>query len=294
MNAKEQEDVIRTAAVIRTARKLRGKTQIDVANHLGVSQSFLSKLEHGRLIPSSSQWFLFCRMTGINPASTFDSGFIDHSLSIVQGNPYPHSIFKLNSKYSNHTASKVRSTRLFIQYFNEQAGENKFDKFCEEKGNDPDFFRVLDHQINFAFTVDLVTAMIKKGFLTFKDLPDLVRPITEPNIHGLLHQHYDKMKDPLQLIECLIQNKEKYEANFKYQVEDRHSDGIVLGVSPNPVVEQFDYKSSVLGDFFCKYSQQYLQHFTTYGGRSQPVQIEERQCHYQGHDRCVYEIRGAA
>jgi hypothetical protein len=294
MNSKEQEDVVRTAAVIRTARKLRGKIQIEVANHLGVSQSFLSKLEHARLIPSSSQWFLFCRFMGINPARTFESGFIDHCLSVAGNNPYPQSLFKVHPRYDFHHTSKVRSVLPFIQYFTAQLGEGKFDKFCEENSIDPDFFRVLDNQLNITFTLDLITTLMKKGVLKRTDLQKLVQPISTPLIHGNLHEDYDQMTGPLELVQCLIQNKEKYETNFKYQLEEKDNRSLVVSVAPNPVLTQFDYKNELLGDFLCQYKQQYFKRFASYKAAGELATIEEKQCHFHGHERCIYEIRAVA
>lgn len=294
MNAKELEDVIRTAAVIRTARKLRGKTQTEVANYLGVSQSFLSKLEHARLIPSSSQWFLFCKLTRINPAKTFDSGFIDHCLSIADQQPYPESVFKLSAKYSGDQASKVRSIRPFINYFIQELGDARFERYCEENDMDPDFFRVLDNQTNIAFTLDLITTLIKKGVLSSQDISKLAQPVREPHLHGVLHEDYDQIQNSTRLIECYIRHQEKYDTNFDYRIEDQSHRSLVLSVKPNPVLKGFNYKDPVLGDFLCKYKQSYFKYFSTYGGHSQPAQLEEKQCHYHGHDQCIYEMKFAA
>ena len=219
MNAKELEDVIRTAAVIRTARKLRGKTQSEVANYLGVSQSFLSKMENGRLIPSSSQWFLFCRLTQINPSKTFETGFIDHNFSVAATSPYPDAIFKCTHRYLSNQTSKVRSARPFIDFLVQQEGQVSFEKYCEEKEVDPDFFRVLDHQHNFAFILDLVTTLIGRGSLKLDNLTQITQSVSQPLIHGILHEEYDQAKNPLELIERLIQNSEKYDTSFDYQVE---------------------------------------------------------------------------
>lgn len=294
MNAKELEDVIRTAAVIRTARKLRGKTQIEVATHLGVSQSFLSKLEHGRLIPSSSQWFLFCQKMSINPSKTFETGFIDHRLSVALHDPYPQSLFKLNPQYSVHAASKVRSIRPFIQFFVEKLGEAQFIKFCNDREIDPDFFRVFDNQINLTFTLDLVTFLMQKGVLTENNLANLVRPINEPQIHGILHEDYDLAHNALELIRYWIKNKQQYETNFEYHLEEKTQDSLVLSVSPTPILAQFDYKNSSLGDFLCQYKQHYFKQFASYNGHAKQVSLIEKQCHYHGHEKCIYELKVAS
>ena len=55
------------AAALKTHRKRLGLTQIQVAEKLGISQSFLSKLENAKAEPSALQWLQFCELTQIDP-----------------------------------------------------------------------------------------------------------------------------------------------------------------------------------------------------------------------------------
>ena len=55
------------AAALKTNRKRLGLTQIQVAEKLGISQSFLSKLENAKAEPSALQWLHFCELTQIDP-----------------------------------------------------------------------------------------------------------------------------------------------------------------------------------------------------------------------------------
>ena len=55
------------AAALKTHRKRLGLTQIQVAEKLGISQSFLSKLENAKAEPSALQWLHFCEITQIDP-----------------------------------------------------------------------------------------------------------------------------------------------------------------------------------------------------------------------------------
>jgi transcriptional regulator with XRE-family HTH domain len=52
---------------LKTHRKRLGLTQIQVAEKLGISQSFLSKLENAKAEPSALQWLHFCELTQIDP-----------------------------------------------------------------------------------------------------------------------------------------------------------------------------------------------------------------------------------
>jgi transcriptional regulator with XRE-family HTH domain len=61
------------AEIMHQARKEKGLTQQQVAQAMTISQSALSKMENGKLIPSAIEWFDFCRATGI-AADSLGSG----------------------------------------------------------------------------------------------------------------------------------------------------------------------------------------------------------------------------
>jgi DNA-binding XRE family transcriptional regulator len=69
LNPIEKESATKSARIIKTIRTERGWTQSELATRLGISQSALSKLEAGKLVPSSLLWFTFCAMAGIQPES---------------------------------------------------------------------------------------------------------------------------------------------------------------------------------------------------------------------------------
>lgn len=69
MNPIERESAAKSAKIIKEVRHERGWTQSELANKLGISQSALSKLEAGKLVPSSLLWFTFCAMAEIQPES---------------------------------------------------------------------------------------------------------------------------------------------------------------------------------------------------------------------------------
>src|SRR5947209_7844593 len=61
------------AAALKSNRKRLGLTQIQVAEKLGISQSFLSKLENAKAEPSALQWLHFCELTQIDPRCVMES-----------------------------------------------------------------------------------------------------------------------------------------------------------------------------------------------------------------------------
>lgn len=69
MNPIEKESAAKSARIIKAIRQERGWTQSELAARLGISQSALSKLEAGKLVPSSLLWFTFCAMAEIQPES---------------------------------------------------------------------------------------------------------------------------------------------------------------------------------------------------------------------------------
>lgn len=62
---------------MRIARKNNKLSQKTVSYRLGISQSALSKMENGKLIPSAVLWFEFCRLTEISPDS-LRTGEVEH------------------------------------------------------------------------------------------------------------------------------------------------------------------------------------------------------------------------
>jgi transcriptional regulator with XRE-family HTH domain len=69
VNPIERASAAKSAKIIKEVRQQRGWTQSELANKLGISQSALSKLEAGKLVPSSLLWFSFCAMAEIQPES---------------------------------------------------------------------------------------------------------------------------------------------------------------------------------------------------------------------------------
>ncbi len=63
-----QPGLAELAAALRSNRKRLGLTQIQVAEKLGISQSFLSKLENAKAEPTALQWLKFCEITQIDPS----------------------------------------------------------------------------------------------------------------------------------------------------------------------------------------------------------------------------------
>jgi transcriptional regulator with XRE-family HTH domain len=71
VTAREKRTATSIARTLHKVRKHRELSQKDVAKALGITQSTLSKMEHGKLIPSAVQWYDFCQLTKIPMDSLF-------------------------------------------------------------------------------------------------------------------------------------------------------------------------------------------------------------------------------
>ena len=118
----------------------------------------------------------------------------------------------------------------------------------------------------------------------------MLESFPNPSLHGPLHQKYSELTNPLQLILCYIENRENYSSNFKCKVEKKHENHLTLSVSPVPCLEKFEYKNAILNDFLCRFNQEAIKKISEYTGNARAIKIEEPQCHFQGHDQCIYEV----
>ena len=293
MTPQERQDLQRISRVMRAARKISGKNQVEIAKDLGISQSALSKFESAILIPSTSQWYKFCKTLNVDSLESFTLGTIDNRIAATPSGSYPETTFKIPKKYAHHQGSKVRAIRPFLDFFSSQIGEEKLERYLKESKVDSDFFVVQDNQLNIGFTIDIATHMINAGNLAKKDVSALTRPISQPRIHGALHNIYDSVSTEMALLQNLFENSKKYEINFDYKIENVTRKDLEVSITPAEHLEQFDYKSAVLGDFLCRYKKSYFQQFSTYKGAKR-VEIEEEHCHYKGADRCVYHFKAAS
>jgi DNA-binding XRE family transcriptional regulator len=290
LTPQEKEDLKRISRVMRAARKISGKNQVEISKALGISQSALSKFESGLLIPSTSQWFMFCKTVGIDSLESFTYGVVDNARPTRLDGSYPSSSFKIPKKYSHHSGSKVRSIRPFLHYFEDKLGLQHLENFMEARKVDPDYFVVYDNQLNIGFTLDAATHLISEGVLTKKDTPALTQILNQPVLHGTLSHNYHRATGQVQLMSELIHHSAHYELNFEYRIEESQAKFLDISVQPQQHMELFDYKNAQLGDFLCRYKKSFFQRFSTFNG-GKPMEIDEKECHYHGAAKCVYQVK---
>lgn len=294
LNQKERIAAAKTARIIRAARKQLSLTQTEVAAHLGVSQSALSKLENGILVPSAPQWFDFCRMTGISTESLL-TGVIERNRPAALENGSREGTFKLPKKYATDRGSKVRAMLPFLTFLKTALGERKAREFIKSMKLDPDFFVDLDHQISLGFCLDVSRYLIRERLLKPKSLSALTKTVSLPETHGSLQLKYNQAHGTSNLLQVLLLSSRQYECNFKYQIEHIGPASLDVSITPEKHLERLSYRNDPeLGNFLCQYKRSYFEHFMQYrnGARVKPDAVQELECHYTGNaSRCVYQIR---
>jgi hypothetical protein len=174
------------------------------------------------------------------------------------------------------------------------AGEQKVDEYFRSIKMDEDALLDLDTQISLRFGLDLSRNLIQSGLLKPSDFSKMTASVSRSETHGRLHQLYDGQKNPIMLIQVLLQNAHQYECNFKYQIEDVKADQVAFSIRPERHLSELKYRDdAVLGDFLCQFKKHYFESFTHYGNNGSNAVLHERQCHYKGAETCVYEVKTA-
>ena len=289
----EKNTVKRIARLVRATRKQLGLSQDDVAQRLGLIQSALSRIETGAQMLSAAQWAEFCGFTGISPDSII-TGYVDLKKPAILKTDDREGTFKIPRRYSKVRGSKVRALIPFLNYFESLYGEEALSDYLRTQRIDPDFFICLDNQISLNFVIDMAEHLTNKGVLKPKDLGRLAKPASSHHLHGKLRYLYETKNDAADLLNALIPNARYYECNFDYVIEAQARRHIDLAVRPSEHLRGIKYRdNSTLGDFLCRYKKHYFEQFTSFGG-TEAAHVEELECHYKGHSKCVYRLNLAS
>lgn len=119
MTSQEKQDALRIARVMRAGRKLFGKDQTYVAEVLQISQAAISKIETGRSIVSTSQWYRFCSHFSLNAETCFSLGSIDNCSEVQTKPTYVEHRFRVPKKYLRYQGSKVRTMLPLLHFLKE-------------------------------------------------------------------------------------------------------------------------------------------------------------------------------
>ena len=233
MNTLEKTEAQKFAKVLRASRKMKGVGQQELASTLGVSQSLLSKMENGIIIPSAPVWFYICKFLEIQSDSGI-KGYIDRRKESEVSNTNRLGSFRIPEKYSYLQGSMTRTSRPFLLYFAQRVGEKKTNEFIKGKKIDPDYFVILDVPLNINFNLDILRTLIASGNLKKKDIPEIASLMKTSFMHGELSSDYENEKDPRELLKALERNILKYDGNWKYSFNLNKKDRFEIECVPQP------------------------------------------------------------
>ncbi len=250
---------------MRAGRKLRGLNQTDLCAQLGISQSYLSKVENGLVEPNVSLWFNLCDVLKIG-YNAWREGFIDLLTPASLRSELSENNFKLPSKYAVCRGTKVRALRPLLQRFEKTQGKEALHGFLKERKIDPDFFTILDNQVNFEFFIDLTRALIQNTGLD--RIHELTSAVSNAESHGTLREKYDSQPSPDAVIYAWVGNARYYDCDFRYRVEDDRKEYLDISITPEEHLENFSHKDDALmKDFILRYQKSYLENLVGYQGK---------------------------
>lgn len=277
------------ARVVRAARKLSGKSQICMAQTLGISQVAYSRFESGKVLPTTTEWYALCEALEFNGYLAVDKGYIDHCKSGIAGGPYPESRFKMPLKYSQHAGTKIRTAKVLLNYLKSIYGSQKLDEYLKYVGVDPDLFIVMDEQINMRFSLEIFELLIQRAGVKAETIPCMVDSLNTEDIQGQLRSMYSNCTTKLDLFKTLFSNANQYEINSSYQIEEETDKYLIISEYLTPTVWKSGFNKEVLGIFLCQFKQAWFAKFSELQGQA-PSKVEVLENAYLGAKRCLYKM----
>lgn len=276
-----------SATIMRAARKKKGLTQQEVASAVGVSQSALSKMENGILVPDMFQWYDFCNLTQIDELAC-KYGFIDDLGRLSIKHEVREGGFVLPGKYAHHRGEGVRNVLPMLDFIRHKVGEEKYHEYLNHLDLDADFFVNYNAQLNFNFYLDLVGDLSSKFEVTPHNLDQVTTSAATARVHGRLSTQYEKVKSSDKVILTMLKNMDKYQIDYRYEVKDQKEGLIDLAVTPQHHLKQFPVKNDT-GTLLCEYRKSLLKNTSRYDGLP-GLSITELECQHQGATQCLYRM----
>ncbi len=242
------------ALIMRSARKYKGITQQELAKALNCSQSALSKMENGVLIPSAPQWFDFCRITEIPPESIVN-GFIDRSQRVEVTSAKTNNGHNLPSRYSQNRGMKVRNVVPLLCYICNTYGEETLKSFLKSHKVALDFFVDYDNQVSLNFLYDLFKYFQEQEESTDELLDKIVECIYKPDSHGSLYRTFSKSKTSVDAVKLYVENMDLYQKDFDIELAGEGSSQLELSLNPNDHAHSF---KTLKDKDFCEFIEKYF------------------------------------
>jgi transcriptional regulator with XRE-family HTH domain len=290
MTPQERKVARQTGKIISSVRKSKGLTQGSIAVQLAVSQSALSKIEHGLLIPSVHQWFEFCKFTGV-PVDSHLQGYVDYSRPVVKSTHTQEGAFRLPKTYAVERASTARTMLPLIKWLERNEGEKKAEAVLTEMGMDSDYFIQLDHTIGVQFGLDLIAYLQRRGIYSPEGAQSIFKAVKQRGYHGSLWTGYDQTQEPFELMALLLSRASYYEANFDYVVEAQTKKHLDFSSKPGSHFKEIKTLANHDARFtICSHRRGYFEHMAE-SSIAQNVVVEEVECAFKGAKKCVFRMR---
>lgn len=201
--------------LMKAARKSKKLNQAEVATAIGCSQLALSKMEHGLLIPSAPQWFLFSRFTAIPPES-LEVGTIDRMQELQFTNADTQG-FKIPRRYRQNRVLKLRVAYAFVRYL-ELTDPELYKKYLQAVDLDAEFFVDFDNLSNFQLYLDTLKFCVDHNL----DSPQVIRDITKKgqDLRYWSHLRLEKTDSVKEVFTAFVSNMSFFHADFKVSLLD--------------------------------------------------------------------------
>ena len=289
LTPQETSDTVRSASVLRTARKLRGLTQIEASRRLGISQALISKLENGLLSPSASLWFAATRLYDIESSTTFETGYIDTFLN--EQVVLSESTFRVPKKYLKNPSFTCRSIIPLLTYIEAEKGKDVLNNFLEERGLDPDLFNILDAQINMKFLLEVIELLDFHRLLKKNKIAAHVKQFNLSGILGHLRPLYESSTTVRELLTHYVDRSSAYEANTVFTLKVQNANLVNLSMAPPAVTIQELKGAEKTKKFICHYKKELIKKISSYRNLQEIDILHESECAYEDESRCHFEIK---
>lgn len=254
-----EEEYKSIGRLMKAARRYKKENQESVSKAIGCSQSALSKLEHGTLVPSAPQWFDFCRYLDI-PVISLESSVIDRHLPL--SSLEEPSLVKWPKRYRMFRGLKSRELYPFVSFLRQSQGDEAVQNMFDALGVDIDLAVDFDYQINHLLVFDVISYFLKNNICQLQNIKALGSRYSSPIFHGELMKEYQKAKSLSSLMEAFIREQKFYQMDLKFEVLSSSERSCVLAISTE---KYFDYflkeVSTDVMEFYRHYMKSKLEHF---------------------------------
>lgn len=247
--------------LMKAARRFKKENQESVSKAIGCSQSALSKLEHGTLIPSAPQWFDLCRYLHI-PLTSLETGVLDRHRPIA--NVDEVSFIKWPKRYRLYRSVKSRELYPFVSYLRQLHGDEAIEKMFDELGLDIDLAVDFDHQMNHLVLFDVIHYFIKNEICGLTNIKEVADRYASPICHGEFVKSYSKANKLKELLQLYIDDQSYYQLDLKFEFESTSETSGILVIKKEKHFDLFlkDLSSDVI-DFYAIYLKSKMESFLT-------------------------------